>query len=207
MNVLMTKTSIVAPIFAALTSVAVVAAPIQKAVAQATSARPSTPVIVVNPSTDPALTSSIDNPGRIAYQSTAQASCDGHIACQFSFATVSQGKRLVVQHVSGFLSFNKTPDVVGVFLGATTNGISPTLTPGTSPFFFSAPSFDNISLFDQRVLYYVDGGIPVDLIVYLPGSANVAGNFVPPEFSNPQSVTLTGYLLDCAASQCPAIAQ
>jgi hypothetical protein len=181
---------------AALASLAVVAAPIQEALGD----KPSTPVTVVNPSTGPALTSSIDDPGRIAYQSVATLNSSGsHCAatsCNFSFAAVPQGQRLVVQHVSGLLYFNGTPDAVTVQLG---NGSG-----------FFAPFVDNESLFDQPVLYYVDGGtspvVNVSLLVPVSQSGG-AGTSKDMFTADPQSVTLTGYLLNCTVSPCAAIAQ
>jgi hypothetical protein len=195
--------------FAALASLAVVAAPAQKALGD----KPSTPVSVINPSTAPALTSSIDNPGRIAYQSEATVTCTTSSSCQFSFPAVPQGHHLVVQHVSGSLSFSITPDTIEVVLSGTAAGT--TNSTGASQFF--APSVDNLSLFDQPVLYYIDGGISpvVSVIPVVPGSGGCGsqtcgagtGKVVVTFTTNPQSVTLTGYLLDCTASPCAAIAQ
>src|SRR5260370_5648446 len=117
---------------AALVSLAIVTAPIQKALGQ----KPSTPVTVVNPevpvtvdnpatnpvptsvvnpATSPALSSSVDDPGRIAYQSVKAQDCFSTSGCAFSFPVVPPGHRLVIQHVSGELDFNGAPGRVSVF--------------------------------------------------------------------------------------------
>jgi hypothetical protein len=196
-----------------LTSLATVTAPAQKALGD----KPSTPVTVVNPSTGPALTSSIDNPGRIPYQSEAVVSCGSGASssCQFSFAAVPQGQRLVVQHVSGSLSFNNPPDAVAVALSGSNviGGGGTTINPGGAQFF--ASSVDNISMFDQQVLYYMDGGslpvVSVTLVVASSGGSAGSGlgaGKVSVDFtSGDQFVTLTGYLLNCTASPCASIAR
>lgn len=208
-----------------LTSLAIVTAPAQKALGD----KPSTPVTVVNPSTGPALTSSIDNPGRIPYQSEAIVSCGSgsSSSCQFSFAAVPQGQRLVLQQVSGSLSFNSPPDTVAVVLsgnngsssgGSATSGAGAGKAGPGGAFFF-APSVDNISLFDRQILYYMDGGsvpvLSVTLVVSSSGSGGSAtsgagaGKAGSSSYftTGDQLVTLTGYLLDCTASPCAAIAQ
>jgi hypothetical protein len=113
------------------------------------------PTTVVNRATGPALTSSADDPGRIAYQSTNSTTC-GAGTCGFSFPVVPAGHRLVIQHVSGEL----------IFSGGTPTGVVATLfgRADNSPTFFSAPSISPPpgtpprSAFDNSVLYYVDAG-------------------------------------------------
>ena len=108
---------------------------------------------------------------------------------------------VVSHHVSGEFFFSSTPDVVAVVLGGG-EGL---------PAFF-APFVDNVSLFDQQVLHYVDGGnspvVKVSLSVSAStGSGAGAGKVQAAFTSDPQRVTLTGYLLDCAASPCATIAR
>jgi len=79
---------------------------------------------VVNPATSPALTRSVDDPGRIAYQSTAACVLDTD-ACAFDFPAVPQNHRLVVQHVSGLLLGNVTRALAILIGGA--NGAFPLL--------------------------------------------------------------------------------
>ena len=79
---------------------------------------------MVNPATSPALTRSVDDPGRIAYQSTAACVLDTD-ACAFDFPAVPQNHRLVVQHVSGLLLGNVTRALAILIGGA--NGAFPLL--------------------------------------------------------------------------------
>src|SRR5215471_8089847 len=67
----------------------------------------SSPVTVMNPSSAPALGSSVDEPGRVPYVS--QVALQGQNCsqpqgtnCQFNFSTVPAGHRLVIQSMSGF---------------------------------------------------------------------------------------------------------
>jgi hypothetical protein len=64
------------------------------------------PTTVLNPSTQPALTRSVDDPGRIAYQAEGfNGACQPE--CIITFATVPMGHRLVIQHVN----FSASSDV------------------------------------------------------------------------------------------------
>jgi hypothetical protein len=85
-------------------------------------ASPTSNVIVVNPATEPALTRNVDDPGRIAYQSTATCVLDS-TACTFNFPAVPKNHRLVVQHLSGTLLFAAGVDGRGaqVFLNGGAN--------------------------------------------------------------------------------------
>lgn len=55
----------------------------------------------------PALVQNVDEQGRNTYQETQFTTCGGTQHCNFTFAVVPSGKRLVLKHVSGFA------DVVG----------------------------------------------------------------------------------------------
>jgi hypothetical protein len=184
-------------IVAALAGLAIVAAPTQKALGD----KPSTPVTVVNPqvpvtvdnpATMPAFTSSVDDPGRIAYQSKVRpplTDCGGGSECTFNFPNVPNDKRLVIQHVSGFLQFDGTPSVT-IFLVDNNRTASST---------FFAPSVNKLSLFDQQVLVYFDAGTTPSVLAAADGA-----NFLPAVVT--QVMTLTGYMLDCDASPCAPIA-
>jgi hypothetical protein len=122
----------------------------------------------------------VDDPGRIPYESeqTIGAGQD-----RFIFPAVPAGHRLVIQHVSAIVIF---PSVVSEVTVAV-----------TSPEGFSSflpPIFANSIRFDQPVQLYVDAGNSPKVVV----SANSA--------VNTGSATLTGYLLDCTAAPCAAIA-
>ena len=150
----------------------------------------STPVTVVNPANNPALTSSVDDPGRVAYQSFLDQSCAQEV-CSFSFPAVPADHRLVIQHVSSAglaWSGTPTPAFVGVSIFGHANTISG----------FSAPIMGSVSTFDQSVLYYIDAG-------ETPRVAAAATGFVF-SFNSAQFLMLSGYLLDCKVSACAPIA-
>ena len=165
-------------------SLTALAAPVGGAVA----ATPTVQVDVANPATNPALTRSVDDPGRIAYQSTAACELDAPArACFFDFLAVPKNHRLVVQHVSGFLLF-----------GADARGADVQLEGGANTArssFIAPPSFLAEGLFDQTVLQYIDAGSAARLTVF--------ADIVPDSNS---SATISGYLLDCATTPCAAIA-
>jgi len=138
------------------------------------------PVTVTNPAP-------VDQSGRIAYQSIQSVSPCGPVICSFAFPAVPARHRLVLQSVSGVVDFSNTPNAiqVGVFDGQNS--------PGVAAFF--APFVLSRSVFVQPLLLFVEGQ-PIVNVQLLGGGANPQG-----------SVTLSGYLLDCAASPCAPISQ
>jgi hypothetical protein len=163
-------------------SVAMLGCPVGGALAAATQ------VDVVNPATSPALTRSVDDPGRIAYQSTATCVQDSAVknACFFDFPAVPRNHRLVVQHISASL------------LGSAPKGAQVNLSGGANQAassFLAPPSFQGASEFDQLVLQYFDGG-STPFLQAVADTTLTSG-----------SATIFGYLLDCATTPCAAIAQ
>ncbi len=149
----------------------------------------STLVTVVNPGTSPVHTSSVDDPGRIAYQSSVfnTGKCSG-ISCTFAFPSVPAGHRVVVQHISGDVSFTSIPGSVFVQI----------ITNGTIAGFFAPVSTEaTFALFDQPVLFYVDSSTPAAQ-VQVGSNATFGASF--------QLVTLFGYELDCTVAACAPIA-
>jgi hypothetical protein len=150
----------------------------------------SSPVTVLNTSSAPAITSAIDDPGRIAYQArqnqTPQSDATSLI---FTFGPVPANHRLVIQHVSGVLEV--APNSPAALVDLTVPG-----GPGSSPSNFFTPSAGGINAFDQPVLVYVDAGQQPTVLIGGPTFINNSGPFI----------TLTGYMLDCAAAPCVAIA-
>ena len=150
-------------------------------------ASPASNVVVVNPATEPARTRNVDDPGRIAYQSTAACILDSNF-CSFDFPAVPKNHRLVVQHVSGDVPF-AAGDGKGarVTLDGGANGALSS--------FIAPPSFQGHLLFDQPVLQYIDAGsapfvsVTADIIL-----------------DSNSKATISGYLLDCATTHCTAIA-
>ena len=91
-----------ASVFAAAGVAAALAASLTALVVPIDAARAASPasnVMVVNPATEPALTRNVDDPGRIAYQSSADCVLDSTF-CSFTFSVAPKNHRLVVAHVS-----------------------------------------------------------------------------------------------------------
>jgi len=176
----MAATGIAATVAASL---AILVCPVGGAVA----APPTVQVDVANPATNPALTRSVDDPGRIAYQSTAECILDGNF-CGFDFPAVPKNHRLVVQHVSGDLPF-----AAGDGRGArvTLDGGA----NGALSSFIAPPSLLGHLLFDQPVLQYIDAG-----------SAPSVSALADIILDSNSKATISGYLLDCATTPCAAIA-
>ena len=172
---------------AALASLALLAAPIQRALAD----KPATPVIVVNPQPVTVDNPATSDPGRAAYQSEVNQFCGGEFLCTVSFPVVPPGHRLVIQHVSGYLSFSTPPNAVVVYF------VSPAMGGRISFYSFFAPFVGGLSVFDQAVLRYVDAGDAPSLNIVADGALFGGGG---------EGVILTGYLLDCTAAPCAPIA-
>jgi hypothetical protein len=156
------------------------------------------PVTVVNPATQPALTSSVDDPGRAPYQSgvtglvcqSGSPLQDGGWTCIANFPAVPAGHRLVIQHVS--IGFSNAASAFGVL----TDGVHFNI----GAHFSAAPPWTfggGLVFADQPVLLYADEGrMPRVTITTFVGNAN-----------SPQGeVALMGYLLDCSAAPCKPIA-
>jgi hypothetical protein len=150
-----------------------------------------TPVIVENPATSPAITSSVDDPGRTAYQSTLTPDCHHNPNCTATFSAVPAGHRLVIQHVSGNAIFAATPgDIVFVTVGPTDSAV------GQIPIIaFYGPFIGNSSIFDQQILIYFDAGAKPSVAMHTGVKFN------------DMTVSLMGYLLECTVNQCAPIAQ
>jgi len=152
----------------------------------------ATLVEVVNPSTSPVPTSTVNvtDPGRIAYETTASSLCTVGISfCSIEFPSVPAGHRLVIQHVSGSAQFNADPgDVTAVLAG------------NQDPFdinFLVPTATTDLRSFDQSVLAYVNSGNNWILQVKASNaSASVTS----------LSLSASGYELDCTAATCAPIA-
>jgi len=169
-------------IAAALASLGLLVAPMQPAAAD----KPSTPVTVGNPATSPALTSSVDDPGRIPYQAIiSNNNCRGATECTLSLPMVPQGHRLVIQHINANFSISPAPTIAGVDLD-----INNSYTAS-----FISPTINGFNILDQSVQFYVDGGNTASFFEFVTGTTLVF-----------PVITVTGYLLDCTVNQCAPIA-
>lgn len=155
----------------------------------------STPVQIMNTSSSPAIAVDAEKLARIPYQSSRFSnSCTGLTGCLLTFAPPPSGYRLVVQHVSGNLwqyplvSGTQQPAWFYVDVGLT-SVLSVPSTVGQS-----TDGSIMQSVINSDVLTYIDSGSAVN------GFA--MGNWQP---GFPVSVTLSGYLENCAVTGCPAV--
>jgi hypothetical protein len=139
--------------------------------------------------TNPAKTSSVDDPGRNPYQFFKNLQPCVHSTCQATTPAVPDGKRLVVQHVSAFGALTSPGNTVEVVVSTPTAVLST----------FAPPVFGTTNqgfAFDQPVLGFADAGQTVTVFISTNGSFDqAASDFV-----------VTGYLLDCKVNQCAPIA-
>jgi len=157
-------------------------------------------VTVGNPIGAPALTSSVDDPGRVPYQSTQAritptnfcADTDKTV-CFMQFPAVPAGHRLVVQNISGSMTLSAAAKSIRFTVGFSVPATGPRATVS----FLPPSAVDGQSMFTQPVLLFFDAGqIPVASI-FVNGAS----------FDDTQhSVTLTGYMLDCTVNLCAPIA-
>lgn len=131
----------------------------------------------------------MNEPGRVPYQVTSLCTVLTQGLCEAKF-TVPTSSRLVVQHVSGrAVLLQSMPASVEIALAGNPTMQSSFLVPavldGTGNFRCD---------FDQAVLGFVDGGSSgVQLTIAVSTNVNLTTN---------PGITVTGYLVDCVASQC-----
>jgi hypothetical protein len=154
----------------------------------------SSPVKIVNTTSAPAIASIMDNLGRIPYQSVVRgttSTCGGGTSCFATFPVVPAGHRLVVTQIAGahFLATPITAPLT-VSLGVAVNGPSGVVTQINWD--LSSASYV------LPVTLYVDPG---NYVVFVANEVGSLGYDI-----GAQVDTLTGYLLDCTAAPCAAIA-
>jgi hypothetical protein len=144
------------------------------------------------------LTRTLDDPGRVAYQSKIQLKCFQSTDCgAFFVGPVPAGRRIVIQHISGVLAFSAAPASLTVFVNVQ-GGIN---TAFAEPVLKAAGTL-YLTAFDQPVLVYLDQFQTAAVEVILQG-APAGGGFD----QETQTIVLTGYELDCNAAPCSPIAQ
>jgi hypothetical protein len=139
-------------------------------------------VQISNTATNPALTSRIDDPGRVPYQ--AGKSCNG--CTSVTFGPVPANHRLVVGNISGQINFFAAPFFSTV--SASPGGVP------RSQFFPPLNPALNFTIFDQPVNFYVDQNQSVTVTV--AANTDIMDT----------NISVTGYLLDCNAAPCAAVA-
>lgn len=153
----------------------------------------SSPVKVVNSTAAPAITSRMDDPGRVPYQSVNNSSqCGNSNYCYFSFGAVPAGHRLVITQVAGLNFFNAPSGSVSFDVSLMGPGAFQT---GWLPAIHSS----TVSDYNYPVTVYVDSGQTFRFAAEVFGTTFVS--------SLDQQATITGYMLDCTAAPCSAIAQ
>jgi hypothetical protein len=153
----------------------------------------SSPVKVVNSTAAPAITSRMDDPGRIPYQSVMNTSqCGGSNYCYINYGPVPAGHRLVITQVAGLYFFNAPTGPINFDVSILGPGAFQT---GWLPQVRSS----SLSAFNYPVTVYVDPGQTFRVAAEVFGTTFNSGL--------DQQATITGYLLDCTAAPCSAIAQ
>jgi hypothetical protein len=167
--------------------VALAAALVNLLAPQAVHAAVAALVQVSNPATSPALTSRIDDPGRIPYQKDIQCQPIGG-ECAFQSGPVPANHRLVVQHISG--EFFIQQGGIGNCRAGNSNGFF-------SYFNLGPAAHTGIAFgFDQLVQFSVDQNQVVNIIC----------GTIPALDPQNTNLSVTGYLLDCNAGPCVALA-
>ena len=150
-------------------------------------------VHVANTSAAPVIASLIDDPGRVPYFSSQTTASAGGFQLGFGFPQVPAGHRLVITRISGnykLTAFGALWTSLTLLSGPP-GGTSTTLTN------FFMPTIGSDVRFDVPVEAYIDGGQVPSTI------AEVETN---PFFTGFATTNLIGYMLDCAAAPCSAIA-
>jgi hypothetical protein len=148
-------------------------------------------VQVSNPATSPVLNSRIDDPGRIPYQNVAQ--CQNTNFCSLAPQPVPANHRLVVEHVSA--QFESASATAGQCDFSVSVVLGPLQAYGS---FLMPPSVfvpnSNISGSNQSIRVSVD---PNELFLFeCRANTTLQAAFLG----------VSGYLLDCNAAPCAAIA-
>lgn len=134
-----------------------------------------------------ALVKNLDEPGRTPYQSTQSCNTLAGLFCSADLTAVPAGKRLVIQHLSGFViceSINSNCEIQFYYVALTTKGVP---FPGPGSDFAYVPmqtSPNSWTAINQDVRLYVEpGAIPEYRMSFNSGPVSAA-------------VTITGYLVD-----------
>jgi hypothetical protein len=153
-------------------------------------------VTLMNTTSNPGSVLDADKATRIPYQSAILSSqCFGLATCQFQFAPIPSGYRLVVENISADITLaSGTTAPPSLQLQDTSHythrRLTGTLGQNDANYAYAGLNENIRAYFDP-----LDGPV----VAYLTANFPVIGAF---EF-----VTLTGYLENCAVAVCPAIAR
>jgi hypothetical protein len=148
-------------------------------------------VQVSNPATNPALTSRIDDPGRIPYQKNFSCQLPVGNGCTVVTGPVPANHRLVVEFVSGNVSFSGLASFSQVNLMTAGGDLAAFFTPVAS---FCCGS--NGTEFNQPVRVYVDQNQSLSVRIVADVNVNITYG----------ELMVSGYLLDCNAGPCATVA-
>ena len=156
----------------------------------------SSPVRVMNTTSAPAINSSMDDPGRIPYYSTMSIPT-GLSQVSMNYGAVPANHRVVITGMSGYISV-ASADLFQIALSTSTGSpFGPNFFPPLAqPYSTGASGF--YTYFTGAVApYYLDAGQSPKVTV-----TDFAGNSI----TGGGTVALSGYMLDCLAAPCAAIA-
>jgi hypothetical protein len=151
-------------------------------------------VQVTNTVAAPAIVSNMDVPGRIPYQSQVaiDANACNSADCSSTFPAVPANHRLVVLHLAADFAFGSAPGQVNLeYVGTGFSGGLSSAPAALKNAFFN----QFLVQFELPVQFYVDAGQSFLVKTQTSSGLGVSG-----------TVTATGYMLDCAAATCSAIA-
>lgn len=151
-------------------------------------------VTVANTSANPVPISNMEDPGRIAYEGfqagIGSSGCSSS-QCTFAFGQVPPNHRLVIENISGE-TFSVSPGVIAV------RALNSSFIRLAS-FSEIPPSVGRFQAFNMPTHFYLDAGDSLTINVSTSGSIDISN-------SGSQTITVSGYLLDCSARPCNAIA-
>ena len=161
----------------------------------------SSPVSVMNTTSNPAITSDADRSTRIPYQSRSSFSLltfgPGPQRIQlFGFAVVPTGYRLILTNVSIDV-FAGSGNPVPAAEIATVFSLNTPFPAVTGVYTGSSPAAGGHAIINQEIIRYVGGGDSPEVNLYADFATIPTGHW--------DTLVLTGYLEDCAVTGCPAI--
>src|SRR5262245_9338101 len=147
--------------------------------------------------TGTARVANVNDPGRTPFQRSVDlVGTDCSLTCAFTFGPVPSGKRLVLEQVSGALLF----DGANTFkAGACVFAQGAASSSPLACFNYANPG-DTGTEFVQPLKLYFDAG---QTVLVNAGSGTTVGRF---QGNGGQLATVSGYLVDCSAAPCAAIA-
>jgi hypothetical protein len=151
-------------------------------------------VSLSNSAAQPLFFVNVGEPGRSPYQYFAVVpvpGCSGSSreSCRLNTPVVPGGKRLVVEHITGLVQFDRVPAQVN---------ISVSYQSGGQILSFDLQNLAVANSFERSVLFYIDGNQSYGFSVLGDLNSNYAAGAT-------QAFGATGYLIDCNVAPCAPI--